>query len=238
MIQQFLYYIQRFFLGTFINSIEKTQRLLGRMGKQMKRLNDAHSQMQEDTTSIKQRIILLEERCTKLSAEATDINTHLNTYKNKFEALKCLDQNVDSIFTEIDNVKKYVCKCQNQLLENLATQETSFKKIIKNIEVNDRSISFRTLNGDIALLLTNNAITLGNWCFHVNGDTLAISNSGKNVLAINNTNPVMQVYKTEDSELGMSQVTTAEFFIHPDAQKKLQIVCENNAIPLHTQAKK
>ena len=54
---------------------------------------------------------------------------------------------------------------------------------------------------------------------------------GKNVMCLDSNNPTLRLYKTVDSEHGMSRVTCAEFHLEADKEKKLRISCDNNDIP-------
>ena len=222
---------QRYFLKELIGSLDKNNKAVNRLGRLCRRIGDEQDSVQKQHLDQTRRIILLEEHLKRLEMQLQESRQILRTYDAKFKEMVCLEKNVDSIFSEIDNVKKYVCKCQNQLIEDISKHNTAFEKIIKNIEISDKSITLRTNNDEVVIFLTKDKFIFGNWCFIVDDDSLSISCSGKNVMKLDSNDPTMCLYKTVDSDYGMSTVTCAEFNLDPTAEKKLRITCNNNDIP-------
>ena len=89
----------------------------------------------------------------------------------------------------------------------------------------------RTNNEDVVICLTKDKFIFGNWCFILNKSSLSVSCYGKNVMMLDSNNPTLRLYKTVDSDYGMSTVTCAEFHLEANSDNKLRITCENNDIP-------
>ena len=222
---------QKYFLRDIVTALDKSSRTLNKFGRQIKRINDEQDDNQKLYLEQSQKIVVLEESLKCFESHLKHSNETLKTYETKFQEMRCLEENVESIFAEIGNVKKYVCKCQNQFIADLSKHETAFQNIIKNMEISDKSITLRSNNGNVVVCITNNTIVFGNWCFIMDNSTISISCQGKNVLKIDTEDPTLCLYKTVDSDYGMSTVTCAEFFLEHDKEKKLRINCENNDIP-------
>lgn len=235
MLKQMLKYIQNYFFGTFINSLEKIQKHMIRFSKQIRRINDTQDVLNKDNKLVNARIITLENNIKQYRQEIINLKNTLSLYEEKISEMRCLEENVESIFKEIGNVKQYICKCQNQMMENLVLQEQCFKKINKNIVFGDKSVTFKSGLGETMTVITDKTFTISNWCFIFNENSLLITCNGMNILKLNNENPALSLFKNGETQHGMSLVTCCDFIVNHTESKKLNILCENHTIPLNPQ---
>ena len=233
MLKTSLKYIQKYFFGAFILSL-KIKNII-RFSKQIKRINDTQDVLNKDNKLVNARIATLENNIKQYRAEIVNLKNVLLKYEQKIGEMRCLEENVESIFKEIGNVKQFICKCQNQMMENLVSQEQCFKKINKNILFGDKSVTLKSTMGETLITLTEKTFTISNWCFICEDNSLLITYSGINILKLMNQNPVLSIYKSGETEHGMSLVTCCNFNIDHKEEEKLQILCENNTMPLHSQ---